>query len=182
MSGTLISKVYPTALLVLLLSACNSPAPVEIVEIHKEVSAKVATPPPVLKWLRWQETVSTMNASQLSTVLEGMAQPGNANELFYYGLLNQQSDSYDSWVIARDIFRDLQQDNSLTTKQKQLAGLLESYNQSRINSFHGHDELQKQNDELREQVAELREHNRLLEQKIQALTDLESTISTRGEE
>jgi hypothetical protein len=182
MPHSLIFKTMSAAMVSLLLSACTTPAPVEIVEVHTEVPAKAPKPPPVLKWLRWQETVSTMNASQLVTVLEGMAQPGNANQWFYYGLLNQQSDTYDSWVIARDIFRKLREDETLTNRQRQLAELLEMYNQSRINSIHGQEELKKRNDELQLQLEQLQEQNLLLEQKIQAITDLESTISTRSEE
>ena len=182
MSSPLTSKILPSVVIVALLGACTTPAPVEVVEVHREVPAKAAKPAPVLKWLQWQETVSTMNATQLSTVLEGMAQPGNANQLFYYGLLNQQSEDYDGWVIARDIFRDLQADDTLTTKQKQLAGILERYNQSRINASYGQDELRKQNEELQQQLADLQEKNRLLEQKIQAITELESTISIRNGE
>jgi hypothetical protein len=182
MPGSLIFRTLAVAMISLLVSACTTPAPVEIVEVHTQVPAKAAKPPPVLKWLRWQETVSTMNASQLVTVLEGMAQPGNANQWFYYGLLNQQSDTYDSWVIARDIFRKLHLDEALTDRQRQLAGLLEMYNQSRINSIHGQEELKKRNEELQQQLNQLQEQNLLLEQKIQAITDLESTISTRSEE
>lgn len=179
MPGSVIGKVFlPGVLLALCLSGCASQAPV-VVEVDRPVPAK---PAPVLKWLRWQESVSTMNASQLSTILEGMAQPGNANQRFYYGLLNQQSEAYDRWVIARDIFRDLQSDEALSSRQKQLADLLESYNQNRINSFHAQLELRRQNNALSQQLAELQEQNRLLEQKIEAITELESTISTRGGE
>lgn len=182
MPSSLMLKTMSGAMVIWLLSACTTPAPVEIVEVHTEVPAKASKPPPVLKWLRWQETVSTMTASQLVTVLEGMAQPGNANQWFYYGLLNQQSETYDGWVIARDIFRRLHEDEALTDRQRQLAGLLEMYNQSRINSIHGQEELKKRNDELQLQLEQLREQNLLLQQKIQAITELESTISTRSEE
>ena len=178
-----LANIAYTVLLSMLLVACASPAPVvEFVEVDTPTPPKAAKPPPVQKWLRWQETVSTMSASQLTTVLEGMAQPGNANQLFYYGLLNQQSELYDGWVMARDIFRELQQNDSLTPAQKRLAGLLEKYNQSLINGFTKHNELQHKYDDLSQELVGLSEQNKLLEQKIQVITDVESTISTRNEE
>jgi len=126
--------------------------------------------------------VSTMSPDQLETALEGMATPDSTGQLFYYGLLRQQTDAYDSWVAARDIFRELRQNDTLSSAQRQLAGLLERYNQSRINWFHRREELRQQNDSLQAQLNQLQEQNTLLEQKIQAITDLESTISTRKEE
>jgi hypothetical protein len=164
----------------LVVAGCATPPPVIVVE--SAPPAKPALPPPVLKWLRWQDSVSTMTLPQLNTALEGMATPGNANQLFYYGLLNQQSDVYTKWVAARDVFRDLQQNEKLTAPQRQLAGVLERFNQSRINWFHRRDELRVENEKLQQQVADQQAQNLLLEQKIQAITDLEATISTRKEE
>jgi len=167
------------AALVLGLGGCATPAPVEVVHVPPPV--KVA-PPPLQKWLRWQESVATMSDAQLNSALEGMATPGNADQQFYHGVLRQQSNDYDNWVMARDIFRQLKEDEALTPSQRQLAGILERYNQSRINWFHSRDELKQQYEALQQQVSELQEKNRLLEQKIQAITDLEATISTRKEE
>ena len=166
-------------LLMVLAGCASQEASLPVVEAQSP--AKVA-PPPVHKWLRWLDSVATMNESQLLSALEGMAKPGNANQLFYHGLLTQQSDNYDSWVSARDIFRQLGQDQALTTAQRQLAGMLERYNQSRINWFHSRDELRGQYEALQQRVNDLQVENSLLERKIQAITDLEATISTRREE
>ena len=84
--------------------------------------------------------------------------------------------------MARDIFRQLNQDEALTTSQRRLAGLLERFNQSRINWFHSRDELRLEYEGLQARLTELQDRNTLLEQKIQAITDLEATISTRKEE
>jgi hypothetical protein len=136
----------------------------------------------VQRWLRWQDAVSTMSDEQLSTALEGSAEPGNANQSFYYSLLRQQADAYEGWVKARDIFRQLAVNEKLSGGQRQLAALLERYNQSRINWYQSRDELRIQYEELEAQTTEIQEQNQLLEQKIKAITDLEATISTRKEE
>ena len=107
MSRSLICAFALGAALALALAGCTSQAPADaITPVPPVVTVKV---PPVQRWLRWQETVSTMSAEQLGTVLEAMADPGNNNQLFYYGLLRQQADAYDDWVAARDIFRKLQE-------------------------------------------------------------------------
>ena len=172
------SLALATALATIMAGCISAPAP-EIITVETPVKTPA---PPVQRWLRWQETVSTMSPSQLTDTLEGMAEPGNANQFFYYGLLNQQSDTYDGWVAARDIFRELQENEALTRGQRRLAGLLERFNQSRINWFHSRDELRGEYESLEQQMMELQEQNTLLEQKIQAITDVEATISTRKEE
>ena len=164
----------------LALAACTtSPAPVIIAP--PQPAAKPQTVP-VQRWLRWQDAVSTMSDEQLSSALEGTAEPNNANQSFYYGLLRQQADSYDDWVEARDIFRQLAEEEEITRGQRRLAGLLERYNQSRINWYQSRDELRLQYEQLETEAATLQEQNQLLEQKIKAITDLEATISTRKEE
>lgn len=165
--------------LIAALAGCATEAPVQIVEVSQP--AKVIQPT-IRKWLRWQDSVATMNVEQLNTALEATPKPTTPNQLFYSGLLNQQSDNYDGWVIARDIFRQLHENEDLTLEQRQLVGILERYNQSRINWFHSREELQRQYNELQLQVGQLEEQKALLEQKITAITELEATISTRKED
>jgi hypothetical protein len=172
MSRSLAHLPLLTATLLVLLAGCASQAPVDVVAGPSP--AQVA-PLPVQQWLEWQDSVSKLSAPQLATALETAANTGEPNEIFYFGLLRQQADDYQSWVAARDIFRQLQQDEALTPAQRQLSGILERYNQSRINWFHSRDELRQRYEALQQQ-------NRLLEQKIQAITDLEATMSTRKEE
>jgi len=167
------------ATLLVLLSGCASQAPVEVAASPPPAKA---APLPVQQWLEWQDSVSTLDAPQLASALETTAKNGEPNKLFYYGLLRQQTDDYQSWVAARDIFRQLQQDEALTPAQRQLAGMLERYNQSRINWFHSRDDLRQQYEALQQQASELQEQNSLLQQKIQAITDLEATLKTRAEE
>jgi hypothetical protein len=88
--------------------------------------------------------------------------------LFHYGLLKQQTDVFPHWAEARDIFRQLGADDGLAWEQRRLATILERYNQSRINWY--------------EQYKTLEDENLLLEKKIEAITELETTISTRKEQ
>ena len=164
----------------LALAACTTTAPVIIAPV--EPAAKSPPILPVQRWLRWQDAVATMSAEQLSTAVEGTAEPSNPNQLFYYGLLRQQSDAYDGWVRARDIFRQLTENEQLSRGERRLAALLERYNQSRINWYQSREILRLQHEELEAKVSVLQQQNESLEQKIKAITELEATISTRKEE
>ena len=70
----------------------------------------------------------------------------------------------------------------MTTEQRQLTGILLAYNQNRINWYQRQSELLVENAELEKQLQQAEEDKVLLEQKIQALTDLEADISTRKEQ
>ncbi|MEM1155042.1 MAG: hypothetical protein AAGI44_12960, partial [Pseudomonadota bacterium] len=163
------------------LAACQNNPPAENVVVEEAV-AKPQQILPVQHWLRWQETVATMSDAQLITALETSAEPRNDNQSFYYGLLRQQTDSYQDWVKARDIFRTLRQKDKLSVGQRRLAELLERYNQSRINWYQSRRELRIEYESLEGQLVQLQEENRLLENKIEAITELEATIRTRKED
>ena len=62
-----------------------------------------------------------------------------------------------------------------------MAAILEEYNQSRINWHQRYIELQQENKLLLQQLDDTQQEKLLLEQKIQAVTDLEAEISTRKE-
>ena len=123
-----------------------------------------------------------MNAEETSAELAALDMPGNAGDLFYHGLLNQQLQTNAAWVQARDAFRALHEDADLTVEQRQLAGILEAYNQSRINWYQRLSDLLVDNTRLKQQLRDTEQDKLLLEQKIQALTELEADISTRKEE
>ena len=97
-------------------------------------------------------------------------------------MLNQQLQTNGAWAQARDSFRELQQSDGLTTEQRQLTGILLAYNQNRINWYQRQSELLVENAGLEKQLQQAEEDKVLLEQKIQALTDLEADISTRKEQ
>ena len=123
-----------------------------------------------------------MSTEEVVAKLIRVNEPEGAGQLFYYGLLNQQLQTFDAWAQARDTFRQLHENEELTAEQRQLAGILQSYNQNRINWYQRQGELLKQNAELKQQLSDAEQDKLLLEQKIQALTDLEAVISTRKEQ
>jgi hypothetical protein len=123
---------------------------------------------PMQDWLKRQQDVSEMSIEEVAQALAELGSPKGVDQLFYYGLLNQQTDVFTKWAEARDAFRRLAADDNLIREQRRLAAVLERYNQSRIN-WH-------------EQNKALQDENLLLEQKIEAITELETTISTRKEQ
>ena len=134
------------------------------------------------QWLKLQDSVAELPEDQIEAGLVGMSRPTAADQLFYFGLLNQHSQNYQGWIVARDAFRELNQNSALSIEQQELAGILEEYNQSRINWHERYGQLQQENDDLVQQLTDAQQQNEILEQKIQAITDLEATISTRKEE
>ena len=150
---------------------------------------QVATTPPVViaytdlrPWLNQQQAVKLMSTEQIVAELVRLHKPEGADQLFYFGLLNQQLQTYASWAQARDSFRQLHLDEDLTVEQRQLAAILQEYNQNRINWYQRQSELLKRHAEMQEQLQQAEQDKLLLEQKIQALTDLEAVISTRKEQ
>jgi hypothetical protein len=136
----------------------------------------------VQHWLKLQHEVAAMSIEEISAELADLDNQVNAGDLFYQGLLNQQLQTNTAWVQARDAFRALQGDSELTVEQRQLAGILEAYNQNRINWYQRQSDLLVDNTRLQQQLREAEQDKLLLEQKIQALTKLEADISTRREE
>ncbi|MFV0478518.1 MAG: hypothetical protein ACK5ME_11900 [Parahaliea sp.] len=97
---------------------------------------------------------------------------------FRYALLNQRIGEIQTWINARDIFRELAVDESLQSHQRMLANVLLAYNQSMINAH-------VRNEQLAEDLAVTQQELKLLSEKIEALTHLEQSISERkvkGEE
>jgi hypothetical protein len=126
-------------------------------------------------WLELQREVSLMSIEKVAQQLTSLGEPKGGRQLFYFGLLSQRLDAFASWTRARDAFRQLAEDVELAEEQRSLAALLERYNQSRINWYQQHHKLLEENETVREE-------NVLLKQKIQAVTDLETSISTRKEQ
>jgi hypothetical protein len=150
---------------------------------------QVATTPPEIiayaalqRWLNQQQEVRAMTTEQVVAELVSLHIPEGADQLFYFGLLNQQLQTYSSWAQARDSFRQLHLDEDLTAEQRQLAAILQEYDQNRINWYQRQSELLIRHTEIQEQLQQAEQDRLLLEQKIQALTDLEAVISTRKEQ
>jgi len=140
------------------------------------------------KWLSLLQDVDSMSAEQAQSELPKSRVSGSPDEAFYFALLNQRVEAYGNWTLARDKFRELHNAPGLTDQQRQLASILEQYNQSRINWYKSRELVQDENrlleDEnqvLREQLGMAESERSLLQDKIQAITDLETAISTRRE-
>ena len=141
--------------------------------------AGAATCSHLQNWLELQREVSSMSNEKVEQQLANLGKPKGHQQLFYFGLLNQQLDTFTKWTPARDVFRQLAEDAGLAKEQRSLAAILERYNQSRINWYLQRRELLENNETLTTKLRASLEDNELLERKIQAVTDLETSISTR---
>jgi hypothetical protein len=162
-----------------ILCGCAQHPPAKVVYIPSPENINWAS---VQKWLKLQVSVADLPVEQINAGLVGMNRPTAADQLFYYGLLHQHSQTYDGWITARDVFRELSQNSAISVEQQELATILEKFNQNRINWHERYGQLQQQCDDLSQQLTETQQQAQVLEQKIQAITDLEATISTRKEE
>lgn len=133
-------------------------------------------------WLDISARIGELPVEQASARLQQMDPPETANEHFYYGLLNQQLNRFEGWIQARDSFRVLASDATLDASSRELARILLVHNQALINWHERHRHLQK---ELAVSVLDrelMEEKHKVLEQKIEALTELEAAISHRKQQ
>jgi hypothetical protein len=174
------SSTIALLILATLLGGCAAypPAPAGV---KNSTTLKLVETCSLQHWLGLQEEVAEMTVEEVVARLGETDPAAGTAELFYFGLLNQQLQEYEAWIQARDTFRQVRETDGLTIEQRQLAGLLESYNQRRINWYQRHSELQAQNSTLERQLREAEQEKALLQQKIQALTDLEADMSDRKE-
>jgi hypothetical protein len=164
------------AVFLVTLAGCATPSQPTL-----KTTANVATSTQLQNWLELQREVSAMSIEEVDQQLTDMGEPKGPQQLFYFGLLNQQLDAFTKWTQARDVFRQLDEDTGLDEEQRSLAAILERYNQSRINWYLQRRQLLENNETLQAELGASREENKLLEQKIKAITDLETSISTRME-
>lgn len=172
-------KIVAITVTVALLSGCSTFSPVPVIE--QPYPAAVATVP-LQEWLNLRQETSKLTSGEASALLAEITEPKTPKDWFYKGLLLQEQQQYDVWTQARDTFRLLAQSDALAPELQQLAALLETFNQNRINWYQRHNKLQVSNEQLRQQLLVSQQEKQLLEQKIQALTDLEEAISTRREQ
>lgn len=133
-------------------------------------------------WLDQLEAVEEMDPPEVVRQLEIVDKSASVDQLFYFGALNQRLQDYGAWTVARDTFQMIQKNQSLHTQQRQLAGILRLYNQSRINGYSRYNTLLNEQTALRESLTRSEREKQQLEQKIRALTELETAISTRQED
>ena len=175
MSRTLILLLINFAIL----SGCAIQPPADTVQ---DSAATMVAFPDIEQWLDLQQEVEAMDSAQVAERLSGIEKSVELRQLYYYGLLNQQLQSYGAWTVARDTFQKLQENEDLPKQQRQLAGILRQYNQNRINGYLRYNSLLTEQTRLQQALSQAEQEKQLLEQKIQALTALEAAISTRREE
>ena len=168
-------------LLLTLLPGCALQPPAEEPP-RKDTTLKVVEICSPQRWLAMQEEVAAMTSEEATAALAEVDPLAGAADLFYFGLLKQQLQRYAAWTEARDAFRTLQEQDGLTPEQRQMAGVLEAYNQRRINWYQRYSELQQDYDSLEQALADAEQEKALLQEQIQALTDLETVISDRKEQ
>jgi len=178
------SPDLPRPLIALLLSlaclaGCTAPQPQPSAG---DRPAEVAKYTDLNKWLDLQQEVANLDTAEVNSRLASFVKSTDNNQLYYYGVLNQQLKKYGAWTVARDIFQKLQENQALSKEQRQLAGVLQQYNQSRINWYSRHRALLDERAQLQLQLDRAEDEKRQLAQKIQALTEVEAAISNRREE
>lgn len=173
--------LVPAIFLLAMLPGCALYPPAEPAP-RSATTVKVVETCSLQRWLAMQEEVAAMTTEQASAALAGVDPLASAGDLFYFGLLKQHLQRYEAWTEARDAFRTLQEQEGVTLEQRQLAGILEAYNQRRINWYQRYAQLQQQYDSVEQALADAEQEKALLQQKIQALTDLETVISDRKEQ
>jgi hypothetical protein len=171
--------LIPLLVSLAILSGCVAPAPVDTTEDN---TAKFIAYPTVEQLLNMQQSVDSMEPAEAAERLAKVDKTAGVRQLFYFGLLNQRLEMYGAWTVARDTFQKLQENEKLHREPRQLAGILRQYNQSRINNYLRQEALLGEKTELQQQLDQAREEGQLLKQKIQALTEVETAISTRREE
>lgn len=175
-------KMYRTLTITLLtltaLVACTIPPSAVVQQSNPDVVIYTG----VQQWLKLQQDIEGMDTETLNVALAIKGVPEGRNELYRYALLQQHAQNYAAWVNARDAFRQLYADEGLTESQRQLANIFQTYNQLRINGYQRQTELLSDQAKLQQQLHKAGQDKLLLEQKIQALTELEAAISTRREE
>jgi hypothetical protein len=175
MSRTLIPLLFSFALM----GGCAVQPPEQTAGIPTPDGIRFDT---VEEWLDLQQEVTALGNTEVASRLATIDKSADSGQLYYFGVLNQQLKTYGAWTVARDTFQKLQDNQSLSREQRQLAGIFRQYNQNRINSFSRQRELLNDNAKLQQQLTAAESEKQQLAQKIQALTEVETAISTRREE
>lgn len=161
------------------LSACTTPIQIGIPAPQQTASETTIA---FERWVNLHTQVRAMTSEQAAARIAELGDYEGTGQRYYYGLLHSQLENYPDWIRARDAFANLVSDTGLTPEQRGLADVLRSQNQTRINAFVKQIDLQQRSVELQKQLVTAEAEKTALQQKIQALTDLETSISTRKEE
>lgn len=168
--------LIPTIIMLTLLAGCALP--------YSSAPAREEAPPvdSVNDWLAAREDLAQLSAAEVQARLAEIGTPDTDTQHYYYALLKMQSATLEGWTQARSSFATLLQSPQLQPGQQRLVALLQDINQDRINNYFKLRDVKEERRQLEDALATAQEEKLLLEQKIQALTDLETAISTRREE
>lgn len=127
-------------------------------------------------WLRIADFYMELTPVQAQQRLDEITNEEKTTLQWYrYALLNQQLNTSAGWIRARDAFRNVLASETLSDELHGLTKLLLRYNQNMIN---WDARYSKVTIELKESEA----MQQVLEEKIQAITNLEKNISSRKEQ
>ncbi|MEZ5525579.1 MAG: hypothetical protein R3E62_11570 [Pseudomonadales bacterium] len=127
-------------------------------------------------WLRIADLYMALTPQQAQQRLDKISDDEKTSlQWFRYGLLNQQLSERAGWIRARDAFRHVLASQDLGQDLKGLVKLLLRYNQSMIN-------WEARYSKVALQLEESEAMQRVLEEKIQAITHLEQNMSSRKEQ
>lgn len=129
-----------------------------------------------------ERNTSAMDPATVVAELVKLGRPATAEQRFYYGLLNQQLDTPANWRQARNAFRKTRQDEALAAELRSLAAVLERYNRYRLEQNKARKSLLKDQQQLQSTLETKASENTELQEKIQAITELETDMSTRIEQ
>lgn len=178
LSSTVSRALLTSGLVSGLLTGCMIPS----VTPTKPQAVVVNTPSVAEHWINQMGEVQQMTTPQIEAELAKLRYPADHSRWFYKGLLKQQLSNYGAWIAARDIFQKLEEDLDLSLTLRQLSGIMRQFNQVRINSYLKRRDLLADKRQLSTSL-DLMSHERdTLQEKIRALTALETAISTRKED
>ena len=173
---------YVALITALLLGGCQMLEPVDSLLYSVKSEPAIASRQPevidldqLVLWVQTAHASTQLSPAQaLERISELETRKMSRYERFRYAALNQQLNDRTGWIRARDTLRDLAQERTLPVNLQQLATLMQQHNQAMINAEARRHQMAHELDEA--QVAQ-----QALEQKIQALTNLEQQISNRKE-
>ncbi|EGG99960.1 hypothetical protein imdm_356 [gamma proteobacterium IMCC2047] len=127
-------------------------------------------------WLRIADLYMELTPTQARQRLDAIGDEEKTTLQWYrYALLNQQLNNRAGWIRARDAFRYVIASESLSQELYGLTKLLLKYNQSLIN-------WDARYSKVKMELKESEGMQRVLEEKIQAITNLEQNMSSRKEQ
>ncbi|MBN7798680.1 hypothetical protein [Parahaliea mediterranea] len=158
-----------------LLAGCQMlPEEPPLREVPRTARPCVTAPATALeRWMGEMTSVDKLSQEQAREQLSLMRGAGDsAFERYRYALLNQRIGDGAGWIRARDTLRGLREEGLAEPGLMQLVALLQRFSQAMINA----DARQQQ---LAEELLSSQQEREALADKIEALTNIEQTISER---